>query len=68
MPSIFWQIHGQLSSFFLVKFTIEQATGEDTKVVYNVDLKSLTGYSASLTSINSIINLHESKLMEQKST
>ncbi|MDR9499139.1 MAG: DsrE family protein [Hydrogenovibrio sp.] len=40
-----------------------QAADEGAKVVYHVDFKDPTRYSATLTSINNIINYYESELM-----
>ena len=40
-----------------------QAADEGAKVVYHVDFKNPTRYSATLTSINNIINYYESELM-----
>ena len=39
------------------------AADEGAKVVYHVDFKDATRYSATLTSINNIINYYESELM-----
>lgn len=41
-----------------------QAADDGAKVVYHVDFKDSTRYSATLTSINNIINYYESELME----
>lgn len=40
------------------------AADEGAKVVYHVDFKDPTRYSATLTSINNILNFYESELME----
>jgi len=40
------------------------AADEGAKVVYHVDFKDPTRYSATLTSINNILNYYESELME----
>lgn len=44
--------------------SISQAADEGAKVVYHVDFKDTTRYSATLTSINNILNYYESELME----
>ncbi len=41
-----------------------QAADEGAKVVYHVDFKDPTRYSATLTSINNILNYYDSELME----
>ncbi|WP_373018873.1 DsrE family protein [Thiomicrorhabdus sp.] len=41
-----------------------QAADDGAKVVYHVDFKDPTRYSATLTSINNILNFYESELME----
>ncbi|MDX1351868.1 MAG: DsrE family protein [Thiomicrorhabdus sp.] len=41
-----------------------QAADDGAKVVYHVDFKDPTRYSATLTSINNIMNFYESELME----
>lgn len=40
------------------------AADDGAKVVYHVDFKDTTRYSATLTSINNIMNFYESELME----
>ncbi len=40
------------------------AADEGAKVVYHVDFKDPTRYSATLTSINNILNFYDSQLME----
>jgi hypothetical protein len=40
------------------------AADDGAKVVYHVDFKDPTRYSATLTSINNILNFYESELME----
>ncbi len=40
------------------------AADEGAKVVYHVDFKNPTRYSATLTSINNILNYYDSELME----
>ncbi|MGM0540893.1 MAG: DsrE family protein [Pseudomonadota bacterium] len=42
------------------------AADSGAKVVYHVDFKDATRYSATLTSINNIINFYESELMESE--
>ena len=49
---------------FATTFTTAQAADDGAKVVYHVDFKDPTRYSATLTSINNIINFYESELME----
>jgi hypothetical protein len=41
-----------------------QAADDGAKVVYHVDFQDTTRYSATLTSINNILNFYESQLME----
>lgn len=41
-----------------------QAADDGAKVVYHVDFKNVTRYSATLTSINNIIDYYDSELME----
>lgn len=41
-----------------------QAADEGAKVVYHVDFQDTTRYSATLTSINNILNYYEAELME----
>jgi len=41
-----------------------QAADDGAKVVYHVDFKDPTRYSATLTSINNILNFYDSELME----
>ncbi len=41
-----------------------QAADKGAKVVYHVDFKDPTRYSATLTSINNILNFYENELME----
>jgi len=49
----------------LMAFSITaQAADDGAKVVYHVDFKDPTRYSATLTSINNILNYYESELME----
>ena len=49
----------------LISFsTLSQAADEGAKVVYHVDFKDPTRYSATLTSINNILNYYDSELME----
>jgi len=51
--------------FHLLTFsTATQAADEGAKVVYHVDFKDPTRYSATLTSINNILNYYDSELME----
>ncbi len=45
-------------------FTPLQAADDGAKVVYHVDFKDPTRYSATLTSINNILNFYENELME----
>jgi len=48
----------------LLALPLAQAADDGAKVVYHVDFKDPTRYSATLTSINNIINYYESELME----
>ncbi|MDX1347051.1 MAG: DsrE family protein [Thiomicrorhabdus chilensis] len=48
----------------LASLTPAQAADEGAKVVYHVDFNDPTRYSATLTSINNILNFYESELME----
>lgn len=41
-----------------------QAADDGAKVVYHVDFQDTTRYSATLTSINNILNFYETELME----
>ncbi|WP_321323886.1 DsrE family protein [Thiomicrorhabdus sp.] len=50
-------------SFALASFST-QAADDGAKVVYHVDFKDPTRYSATLTSINNIMNYYQSELME----
>lgn len=50
--------------FFFLFSSNMQAADEGAKAVYHVDFKDPTRYSATLTSINNIINFYESELME----
>lgn len=52
-----------LSFLMLIPFS-SQAADDGAKVVYHVDFKDPTRYSATLTSINNIMNFYESELME----
>ena len=52
-----------VASLALFSFTT-QAADDGAKVVYHVDFKDPTRYSATLTSINNIMNFYESELME----
>jgi len=45
-------------------FTQVYAADDGAKVVYHVDFKDPTRYSATLTSINNILNFYENELME----
>jgi len=51
-----------LTSLFALP--LAQAADDGAKVIYHVDFKDPTRYSATLTSINNIINYYESELME----
>lgn len=51
------------STFALLGFNA-QAADEGAKVVYHVDFNDVTRYSATLTSINNILNFYENELME----
>ena len=45
---------------------LSQAADDGAKVVYHVDFKDPTRYSATLTSINNIIDYYDSELMESE--
>lgn len=49
---------------FGLLFNSAQAADDGAKVVYHVDFKDPTRYSATLTSINNIMNFYENELME----
>jgi len=49
---------------FALTFSTAQAADDGAKVVYHVDFKDPTRYSATLTSINNIMNFYENELME----
>lgn len=44
--------------------SLAQAADDGAKVVYHVDFKNPTRYSATLTSINNILNYYDSQLMD----
>ena len=52
-----------LMAFFWLPLNT-MAADDGAKVVYHVDFKDPTRYSATLTSINNILNFYESELME----
>lgn len=62
-PRIIWTVWLLLTAAFLTPVNAYSAD-EGAKVVYHVDFKDPTRYSATLTSINNIINFYESELME----
>lgn len=51
-------------SLLMAFSTTANAADDGAKVVYHVDFKDPTRYSATLTSINNIMNFYESELME----
>ncbi|MDX1795473.1 MAG: DsrE family protein [Hydrogenovibrio sp.] len=53
-----------LSTTFFFFSPLASAADEGAKVVYHVDFKDPTRYSATLTSINNILNFYDSQLME----
>ncbi|WP_319557711.1 DsrE family protein [Thiomicrorhabdus sp.] len=58
-------IHTALIALAFIGFSAQaQAADDGAKVVYHVDFKDPTRYSATLTSINNILNYYESELME----
>ncbi|MBF6058055.1 DsrE family protein [Thiomicrorhabdus heinhorstiae] len=58
-------IHTALIALAFIGFSTQvQAADDGAKVVYHVDFKDPTRYSATLTSINNILNYYESELME----
>lgn len=59
-PSIFATL---LLAFSLFS-TTSHAADDGAKVVYHVDFNDVTRYSATLTSINNIMNYYENNLME----
>ncbi len=61
----FYPLKALLLTVFLVfSFNSVQAADVGAKVVYHVDFKDTTRYSATLTSINNILSYYESELME----
>ncbi|MDG6777767.1 DsrE family protein [Thiomicrorhabdus sp. zzn3] len=63
VKALFWA--GLVTFATLLGFsTMAQAADDGAKVVYHVDFKDPTRYSATLTSINNILNFYESELME----
>ena len=63
MKSLFNKMIAGLVLMFAFAFTV-QAADDGAKVVYHVDFNDPTRYSATLTSINNIMNFYESELME----
>jgi hypothetical protein len=59
-PSIF----AALLLVFSLFSTATHAADDGAKVVYHVDFNDVTRYSATLTSINNIMNYYENNLME----
>lgn len=55
---------GFFAAFILSFSSITLAADDGAKVVYHVDFKDPTRYSATLTSINNIMNFYENELME----
>jgi intracellular sulfur oxidation DsrE/DsrF family protein len=51
-------------SVLFLAFSSSQAADDGARVVYHVDFKDPTRYSATLTSINNILNFYENELME----
>ena len=49
---------------FSVSTTAQAEADDGAKVVYHVDFKDPTRYSATLTSVNNIMNFYENELME----
>lgn len=65
MKSLFTKaIAGIALSAAMLAPIASQAADDGAKVVYHVDFKDPTRYSATLTSINNIMNFYESELME----
>ncbi|WP_040728365.1 DsrE family protein [Thiomicrorhabdus sp. Kp2] len=65
MKQMIKKVLGALLVASLTIFSLNsQAADDGAKVVYHVDFKDPTRYSATLTSINNIINFYESELME----
>lgn len=62
MKKIYKLFIGLLLSMSII--TVALAADDGAKVVYHVDFKDSTRYSATLTSINNILNYFESELME----
>lgn len=66
MKNLFKQLVAALA-FSLAFFGLvqtAQAADDGAKVVYHVDFKNPTRYSATLTSINNIMNYYQNQLME----
>ncbi|WP_319381689.1 DsrE family protein [Thiomicrorhabdus sp.] len=58
-------IHPALITLAFIGFSTQvQAADDGAKVVYHVDFKDPTRYSATLTSINNIMNFYENELLE----
>jgi len=66
MKNIIKNTCGALSIAVLSLFSMSnaQAADDGAKVVYHVDFKDPTRYSATLTSINNILNYYQSELMD----
>jgi intracellular sulfur oxidation DsrE/DsrF family protein len=62
MKKIYKLFIGLLLSMSII--TVALAANDGAKVVYHVDFKDPTRYSATLTSINNILNFYENELME----
>jgi intracellular sulfur oxidation DsrE/DsrF family protein len=53
-----------MMTIFFLLISPTYAADDGAKVVYHVDFKDPTRYSATLTSINNILNFYENELME----
>lgn len=58
-----YQLFGVLALLFSLFSAPIQAADDGAKVVYHVDFNDVTRYSATLTSINNIMNFYENELM-----
>ncbi len=64
MKNQFMKLFTALFLSFGLLFNSAQAADDGAKVVYHVDFNDPTRYSATLTSINNIMNFYENELME----
>lgn len=64
MKNQFMKVFTALFLSFGLLFNSAQAADDGAKVVYHVDFNDPTRYSATLTSINNIMNFYQNELME----